>query len=132
MFSTSNSPTPSLYSGDLFWLLAMFSKWTSLNLTYGSWLAVHMGRLPALFPLVSLLVGTSLSSDIYLLSREAWPQFMEAPSLQLTANPPRSYWTLPVSREETLALREKFRKVGWRKPNHISKTTKIIARAKKI
>ena len=57
---------------------------------------------------------------------------MEAPSLQFIANPPRSYWTLPVSREETLAIREKFRKVGWRKPNHKPKTTKVIARAKKI
>ena len=57
---------------------------------------------------------------------------MEAPSLQLTANPPRSHWTLSVSREETLAIREKFRKVDWRKPNHKLKTTKVIARVKKI
>jgi hypothetical protein len=42
----------------------------------------------------------------------------------------RPHWTVPVSREETLARREQFRKVGWRPPNYKRKTTKNIAWAK--
>jgi hypothetical protein len=30
----------------------------------------------------------------------------------------RQHWTVPVSREETLAVREKFQKIGWRPPTH--------------
>jgi len=31
------------------------------------------------------------------------------------------HWTIPVSREETLTVREKFRAVSWRQPNFLSK-----------
>jgi hypothetical protein len=37
-----------------------------------------------------------------------------------------------VSREETLAGREKFRKIGWFAPNHKPKTKKVIATAKRL
>jgi hypothetical protein len=30
----------------------------------------------------------------------------------------RRHWTVPVRCEETLAVREKFRQVSWRPPNH--------------
>jgi hypothetical protein len=40
------------------------------------------------------------------------------------------HWTVPVSREETLAVREKFQRAGWRAPNHKPKTTEIVAWAK--
>jgi hypothetical protein len=45
---------------------------------------------------------------------------------------PRLRWTEPVSREETLAGREKFQKVGWFAPNHKPKTKKVIATAKRL
>jgi hypothetical protein len=44
----------------------------------------------------------------------------------------RPHWTVPVSREETLAIREKFRKVDWRPPNHKPKTTKVVSWAKSL
>jgi hypothetical protein len=44
----------------------------------------------------------------------------------------RQHWTVPVSREETLAVREKFRKVGWRPPNHKPKTKKGVLWAKNV
>ena len=40
------------------------------------------------------------------------------------------HWTISVSREETLAVREKFRKVCWSRPNHKPKMTQIVAWAK--
>ena len=46
--------------------------------------------------------------------------------------PPRPHWTEPVSREETLARREKFQKIGWFAPNHKPKTKKVIATAKRL
>ena len=46
--------------------------------------------------------------------------------------PPRPHWTEPVSREETLARREKFQKIGWLPPNHKPKTKKVIATAKRL
>jgi hypothetical protein len=57
---------------------------------------------------------------------------MNVPSLQPRPVPPRPHWTDPVSREETLARREKFRKIGWLPPNHKPKTKKVIATAKKL
>jgi len=42
---------------------------------------------------------------------------MNVPPLQPRPVPPRPHWTEPVSREETLARREKFRKIGWLPPN---------------
>jgi hypothetical protein len=47
---------------------------------------------------------------------------MNAPSLQTLHVPPCLHWIDPVSREEELARREKFQKVGWRPPNHKPKT----------
>jgi hypothetical protein len=52
--------------------------------------------------------------------------------LQSRPVPHRQHWTVPVSREETLAVREKFQRVGWRAPNHKPKTTKIVAWAKNL
>jgi hypothetical protein len=52
--------------------------------------------------------------------------------LQACPIPPRPHWTEPVSREETLARREKFRKIGWLPPNFKPKTKKAIAAAKRL
>jgi hypothetical protein len=57
---------------------------------------------------------------------------MDAPPLRPRPVSPRPHWTDPVPREETLAVREKFRKVGWRQPNHKPSTTKIVAWAKSL
>src|SRR4051812_34499331 len=38
-------------------------------------------------------------------------------SLQSCPVPHRQHWTVPVSREEMLAVGEKFRRVGWRAPH---------------
>ena len=40
------------------------------------------------------------------------------------------HWTDAVSRRETSARRDKFRNVGWRPPNHKSKTKTVITYAK--
>ena len=37
-----------------------------------------------------------------------------------------------MSREETLAVREKFQKIGWRPPNLKPKTKKIVIWAKNV
>src|SRR5271170_263517 len=52
--------------------------------------------------------------------------------LQSRPVPQRQHWTVPVAREETLAVREKFRKVGWRPPFHKPSTSKVVARAKSL
>src|SRR5277367_3283457 len=52
--------------------------------------------------------------------------------LQTCPVPSRPKWTEPVSREETLARREKFRKIGWLPPNFKPKTKKAIATAKRL
>ena len=57
---------------------------------------------------------------------------MNAPPLHTLHVSPRPHWTDPVSREETLARREKFQKVGWRPPNHKPKTKRAIAYAKRV
>jgi hypothetical protein len=57
---------------------------------------------------------------------------MRAPSLRSSAVSQIPHWTVPVSREETLAVREKFRKIGWRKPNNKPNTTKVMAWAKTL
>ena len=49
---------------------------------------------------------------------------MNVPPLQPGPVPSRPHWTEPVSREETLARREKFQKIGWLPPNHKPKTKK--------
>jgi hypothetical protein len=45
---------------------------------------------------------------------------------------PRQHWTILVRHEETSAVRDQFRKVGWRPPNHKPKTTKLVASAKSL
>lgn len=40
------------------------------------------------------------------------------------------HWTISASREETLAVWKKFRKISERKPNHKLLTIKVITRAK--
>jgi hypothetical protein len=57
---------------------------------------------------------------------------MNVPPLRFRPVPPRPHWTEPVSREETLARREKFQKIGWLPPNHKPKTKKGIATAKRL
>jgi hypothetical protein len=57
---------------------------------------------------------------------------MDAPPLPSRPVSSRPHWTIPVSREETLTVREKFRAVSWRQPNHKPSTTKIVARAKSV
>src|SRR5271170_53589 len=57
---------------------------------------------------------------------------MNVPPSRPRPVPPRPHWTEPVSREETLARREKFQKIGWLPPNHKPKTKKIIATAKRL
>ena len=57
---------------------------------------------------------------------------MNLTPLQPCPVPSRPHWTEPVSREETLARREKFQKIGWFAPNHKPKTKKVIATAKRL
>ena len=57
---------------------------------------------------------------------------MNVPPLQARPVPPRPHWTEPVSREETLARREKFQKISWLPPNHKLKTKKGIATVKRL
>jgi hypothetical protein len=45
---------------------------------------------------------------------------------------PREHRSVPVRREETLAVRDQFRRVGWRPPNHKPKTTKLVTSAKSL
>ena len=42
------------------------------------------------------------------------------------------HWRVPASREETLAVREKFQKIGWCPPNHKPKTKKVVVWAKNV
>jgi hypothetical protein len=57
---------------------------------------------------------------------------MNAISSQSCTVSSRPHWTILVPREETLALREKFRKDGWHRPNHKPSTTKIVAWTKSL
>jgi len=57
---------------------------------------------------------------------------MSAISSQSRTVSHRQHWTVPVSHEETLAVREKFQKIGWCPPNHKPKTKKIVAWAKNV
>ena len=57
---------------------------------------------------------------------------MNAPPFQTFHVPPRPHCTEHVSREETLARREKFQEDGWRPPNHKPKTKRAIACAKRV
>jgi hypothetical protein len=61
------------------------------------------------------------------------PRFLtRPPSLSLGVYFHCQHWTVPVSREETLAVREKFQKIGWRPPNHKPKTKKVVTWAKNV
>jgi hypothetical protein len=51
---------------------------------------------------------------------------MDASPLEPTPVSSRSHWTDPAPREETLTIREKFRKIGWRQPNNKASTTKSV------
>jgi hypothetical protein len=55
-----------------------------------------------------------------------------SPSFRPPAVSQHLRWTVPVPNEETLAVREKFRQVGWRQPKHKPKATKAVARAKSL
>jgi hypothetical protein len=57
---------------------------------------------------------------------------MNEPPLQPRLIPPRPHCTETVSREEILARREKFWKIGWLLPNHKPKMKKVIATAKRL
>ena len=57
---------------------------------------------------------------------------MDATSLPSRPVSSHPHWTIPVSREETLTVREKFRAVSWRQPNHKPNTIKIVAWAKSV
>jgi len=49
--------------------------------------------------------------------------------VELSTEYSSSHWALPIAHEQTLAIREKFQKVSWRKRNHKPSTTKVIGRA---
>ena len=105
-----------------------YLKWASLDLPSGSWLAVYIDSVPNGLH-TRLRPYTSLSE----LERHLPFQLIQASSHERTiALCSRPHWTIPVPREETLALREKLRKVGWRRPNHKPSTTKIVAWAKSL
>ena len=44
----------------------------------------------------------------------------------------RLYWTASVSREETLAVREIFRKADWRQLTYEPSMTKVVVWAKRL
>jgi hypothetical protein len=73
-----------------------------------------------------------LSSGVYSLFSGTQAQVMNVPPLQPRPVPPRPHWTELVSREERVARREKFRKIGWLPPNHKPKTKIVIATAKRL
>jgi hypothetical protein len=52
------------------------------------------------------------------------PRYSIMGGMPLQSRPVSQHCTVPVSREEALAVREKFRRASWRAPNHKPKTTK--------
>jgi hypothetical protein len=83
-------------------------------------------------PSPSLPYSSSLFEVGCLLSFQPNPgiQIMSEIPSQPGPVPHRQHWTVPVSREEMLAAREKFQHVGWRPPTHKPKTKKITTWAK--
>jgi hypothetical protein len=57
---------------------------------------------------------------------------MTMPSLRSSIVSQYPHRTVPVSREETLVVREKLRKISWRKPIHKPNTTTVVAWAKTL
>jgi hypothetical protein len=58
----------------------------------------------------------SLSLGVYFLSSRT-RAFNHERNIVAIPHSHRQHWTVPVSREETLAIREKFQKIDWRPPN---------------
>jgi hypothetical protein len=111
---------------------ALSPKWTPLHLPCASWLAVYIGLCYRLaFALASLSIIALQAQASTLFSRRTL-QVMNIPPLRTRPVPPRPHWTEPVSREETLARRERFQKIGWLPPNHKPQTKKDIATAKRL
>jgi hypothetical protein len=128
-----SSPHP--LTRDLFWApRPLIWKWTSLDL---SWVMAR-GICGTLSPsahrprLRFLTRPPSLSLGVYSFPAEPGHSIMSEIPLQSRPVSHRQHWTVPVSWEETLAVREKFRRVGWRALNHKPKTTKIVAWAKNL
>jgi hypothetical protein len=111
---------------------ALSLKWTPLHLPCASWLAVYIGLCYQLaFALASLSIIALQAQASTLFSAERTLQVM---NVLLRTRPvhPRLHWTEPVSREETLARRERFQKIGWLPSNHKPQTKKGIATAKRL
>jgi len=125
-FST-HSPVPSPPSlSDQFWAPQPLSpKWTSL--LCGPWLVIYIG---CCAHLAFVLRPQAWAST--LISAGFTSQAMDASPLPSRPVSSRPHWTIPVSREETLTVREKFRAVSWRQPNHKPSTAKVVARAKSV
>jgi hypothetical protein len=112
---------------------ALSPKWTPLHLPCASWLAVYIGLCYQLaFALDSQSIVALKAQASTFFSPGRTLQVMNALPSRPRPLPPRPHWTEPVSREETLARREKFQKIGWLPPNHKPKTKKIIATAKRL
>jgi hypothetical protein len=104
-------------------------KWTSLSISYISWLAVYMRLCPHLS--IALAFASLLDLPLWawvftLFPAEPEHSIMSEIPLQSRPIPHRQHWTVPVGREKTLAVRKRFRRVNWRAPNHKPKTTKIV------
>jgi hypothetical protein len=111
---------------------ALSPKWTPLHLPCASWLAVYIGLCYQLGLRPRLPIHRRpLSSGVYSLFSRTHASSHERTTIA-TPPCPRPHWTEPVSREETLARREKFQKIGWLPPNHKPKTKKVIATAKRL
>jgi hypothetical protein len=136
-FSTStlthspSPPPPPSSEGPILAPRALSPKWTPLHLPCASWLAVYIGLYQLAFALVSQSIVALKAQASTLFSAGRTLQVMNALPSRPRPVPPRPHWTEPVSREETLARREKFQKIGWLPPNHKPKTKKVIATAKK-
>src|ERR1700722_1216103 len=76
----------------------------------GYGLAVYTGHSPQLaFALASIIVVPGCDQVFTFSPAGMGSQVMNRPPLKS-----RQQWKVPVPREETLVVREKFRKVGWR------------------
>src|SRR2546429_3432535 len=102
--------------------------------TCGSWLTAYMGPCSQpVFILASHVVflrRPSLNSGLYFLFSWTWSPSHEHATIATLSASSHSHWTHPVSREETLARREQFRKIGWHPPNHKPNIKKVVAYAK--
>jgi hypothetical protein len=126
-FATPPFPSP-LPKKAYFGSTTSVLKMDSSQAMCGSWLAAYIGRLPQAPSLSPRQTWTSSPSS----SANFKPLAMDQPSRQSRHSSPQLHWTVPVAREETLAVREKFRKMGWRPPIHKPSTSKVVARAKSL